>query len=359
VTGPTSSSGSEPLLVVEGLTTQFTVGSRRIHAVDGVSFTLGRGATLGVVGESGSGKSVMARSLMGLLPDEGVTRRGSVRFEGRELVGLRRREQRRIWGPGIAIVFQDPLTSLNPVMRIGTQITEAIRAHSNLGRTEAEAKAVELLDAVHVPEPAKRVHQYPNELSGGTRQRVAIAIALSCSPKLLIADEPTTALDVTIQAEILDLLAELQQQRGMSLILISHDLGVVAGRTDEVAVMYGGRIVERGPTVAVFEHTRMPYTQALLGAIPRLEQPSHSRLQAIDGRPPDPSRPSVGCSFGPRCPNAQARCRADKPALAPAETARHEFACWYPLGAPSGPDRPATLARPGSPARSASKAAGS
>ena len=373
--GPAEAARGEPLLVVDNLTTQFTVGSRRIHAVDGVSFTLDRGATLGVVGESGSGKSVMARSLMGLLPDEGVTRRGSVRFEGRELVGLRRREQRRIWGPGIAIVFQDPLTSLNPVMKIGTQITEAIRAHTDVARSKAMDQAVELLDAVHVPEPAKRVHQYPNELSGGTRQRVAIAIALSCSPKLLIADEPTTALDVTIQAEILDLLAELQQQQGMSLILISHDLGVVAGRTDEVAVMYGGRIVERGPTVAVFEHTRMPYTRALLGAIPRLELPSHSRLQAIDGRPPDPSRPPPGCSFSPRCPNAQDRCRAEKPALTAAEMARHEFACWYPLGPPLADDRagPAPVGRvnaapvsdspsgggAGAPARTVSKAAGS
>jgi peptide/nickel transport system ATP-binding protein len=327
----TSVDGDAPLLVVDNLVTHFIAGRRRIRAVDGVSFRLARGATLGVVGESGSGKTIMARSLMGLLPEEGLFQAGSVRFEGEELIGLSKRQHRAIWGPGMAMVFQDPLTSLNPVMKIGPQITEAIKAHRKMGRADALDLAVDLLRSVHIPEPARRLGQYPNELSGGMRQRVAIAIALSCGPRLLIADEPTTALDVTIQAEILDLLQELQEQRGMSLILVSHDLAVVAGRTDEVAVMYGGKIVEHGRTVAVFEQTRMPYTEALLGAIPRLELPSHTKLKAIGGRPPDPSASPMGCSFSPRCPYAQAKCEGEVPPLERTDSSDHLYACWYPL----------------------------
>jgi peptide/nickel transport system ATP-binding protein len=323
----------EPLLVVEDLRVHFSAGKRRIRAVDGVSFELQRGETLGIVGESGSGKSVLARSIMGLIADEGPIQEGSVCFDGRELIGMKKRARRRIWGASMAMVFQDPLTSLNPVMKIGKQVTESIRAHQKVSRSAATDMAVDLLHSVRVPEPQRRLGQYPDELSGGMRQRVAIAIALSCSPQLLIADEPTTALDVTIQAEILELLQELQQSRGMSLVLISHDLGVVAGRTDRVAVMYGGRIVEHGPTEEVFENARMPYTEALLGAIPRLELPSHTRLQAIVGRPPDPTRQRIGCSFAPRCPRAQDKCRQDSPVLIGDDNPEHEYACWYPLNA--------------------------
>jgi peptide/nickel transport system ATP-binding protein len=331
VTAPTAPTA--PLLALEELRVRFHAAHRTVRAVDGVTLSLARGATLGVVGESGSGKSVMARSIMGLLPGADIT--GHVHFEGQDMATLPVRARRRIWGPGMAMVFQDPLTSLNPVMKIGTQIVEAIRAHRNVSRSEALGQAVQLLNDVRVPEAKRRVDQYPHELSGGMRQRVAIAIALSCSPKLLIADEPTTALDVTIQAEILDLLQELQESRQMSLILISHNLAVVAGRTDRIAVMYGGRIVEYGPTASVFEHTRMPYTEALLNALPRPDLPAHARLEAISGRPPDPTRPMPGCCFHPRCPYVQQVCREETPGLRAAETTDHDYACWFPLGQPA------------------------
>ena len=321
----------EVLLAVEDLTTHFVGPFGRIRAVTGVSFDLQAGATLGIVGESGSGKSVMARSLMGLLPSAGVEQSGRVLFQGMDLQHASRAERRRVWGTGIAMVFQDPMTSLNPVLKIGTQITETLRTHLHLTRAEARERAIRLLADVHVPDPERRLAQYPHELSGGLRQRVAIAIALSCDPKLLIADEPTTALDVTIQAEILDLLQELQANRRMSLILVSHDLGVVAGRTDEVAVMYAGRFVEHGTTAEVFNSTRMPYTEALVKAIPRLDQPPHSALAVIPGRPPDPSREPVGCSFAPRCRCAAEDCRATVPDFVPAPGGGHYYACLHPL----------------------------
>jgi peptide/nickel transport system ATP-binding protein len=323
------------LLAVEDLTTHFVGPFGRIRAVTGVSFDLRPGATLGIVGESGSGKSVMARSLMGLLPSAGVEQSGRVFFQGMDLQHANRAERRSVWGTGIAMVFQDPMTSLNPVLKIGTQITETLRTHLHLTRSEARERAVRLLADVHVPDPEPRLAQYPHELSGGLRQRVAIAIALSCDPKLLIADEPTTALDVTIQAEILDLLQELQADRRMSLILVSHDLGVVAGRTDEVAVMYAGRFVEYGTTAEVFHSTRMPYTEALLKAIPRLDQPSHSMLSVIPGRPPDPSCESVGCSFAPRCRYAAPDCATTVPEFVPAPGGGHYYACLHPLATPT------------------------
>ncbi len=330
-----SGMGPDVLLEVQDLRTHFVGGHRRTRAVDGVSFELRRGATLGIVGESGSGKSVMARSLMGLLPLTGLEQSGQVLFEGVDLQRAGRAERRRLWGPGIAMVFQDPMTSLNPVFKVGTQITETLRAHIPLSRSQARQRAVRLLADVHVPDPEQRLRQYPHELSGGLRQRVAIAIALSCDPKLLIADEPTTALDVTIQAEILDLLQELQVDRRMSLILISHDLGVVAGRTDEVAVMYAGRFVEHGTTRDVFNATRMPYTQALLEAIPRLDQPSHSLLPVIPGRPPDLGSVPSGCSFAPRCRFAHDDCRASVPELVHEPGAGHRYACLHPLASPA------------------------
>jgi peptide/nickel transport system ATP-binding protein len=332
-TGPIGS--GEAQLVVEGLSTHFLTPAGRIRAVDGVSFQLGAGATLGIVGESGSGKSVMARSLMGLVPASGVAQSGRVAFEGRDVLKASVSERRRIWGPGMAIVFQDPMTSLNPVMKVGHQITESLRAHLRLDRAAARHRARQLLVDVHVPEPERRLSQYPHELSGGMRQRVAIAIALACDPRLLIADEPTTALDVTIQADILDLLQELQAARGMSLILVSHDLGVVAGRTDEVAVMYAGRFVEHGTTAEVFEAARMPYTQALLQAIPRLENPTHSRLRAIPGRPPDPSAEVAGCAFAPRCTSVQSDCTTIRPQLIEVPGMDHRYACLHPLAPPA------------------------
>jgi peptide/nickel transport system ATP-binding protein len=241
---------------------------------------------------------------------------------------------RKLRGRSLAVVFQDPMTSLNPVLTIGTQLIETLQEHLELDLSSARKRSVELLAAVGIPAPEQRLQQYPHQLSGGMRQRVAIAIALSCEPKLLIADEPTTALDVTIQAQILDLLAREQRRRHMAMILITHDLGVVAGRTDEVAVMYAGRVVERAPTPALFKKMRMPYTEALLAAIPKLDAAPHTMLPAISGRPPDPTRPIKGCSFSPRCRYAVARCHEEKPALTEAETPAHQFACFHPIEMP-------------------------
>jgi len=318
-----------PLLAVEDLETHFRTPRGRVRAVDGVSFTLDRGQTLGIVGESGCGKSVLSRTIMGLLPSNAeVPSASRVRFDGRDLRQMSERELRGVRGRHMAIIFQDPMTSLNPVMTCGAQIVETLTYHMGLGKRAARDRAVELFTAVGIPEPARRVDHYPHQLSGGMRQRVAIAIAISCEPALLIADEPTTALDVTVQAEILDLLKRQQRERRMALILITHDLGVVAGHTDEVAVMYAGRIVERAATTTLFARTRMPYTEALLRSIPRLADPPHTPLQTIAGRPPELIDPPPGCRFAPRCRYAAADCRQ----LAPALTGdRHAFACWHPL----------------------------
>jgi peptide/nickel transport system ATP-binding protein len=323
-----------PLLEVTGLTTHFLTPEGRVRAVEDVSFTLDRGRTLGVVGESGCGKTVLAHSIIGLLPRRGVERHGSIRFEGREIAALTRREMRPYWGAQMAMVFQDPMTSLNPVMRIGHQITESIHQHFTVPRADARESALALLRSVGIPEPERRVREYPHQLSGGMRQRVMIALALACGPKLLLADEPTTALDVTVQAQILDLLQAQQRERYMAMILVTHDLGVLAGRADEIAVMYAGRIVERAPTRTLFADMRMPYTEALLHSIPKLAQPSHTRLEVIKGRPPDLLRISPGCRFAPRCRYARDRCRVEEPPLQPAETPGHEYACWYPVNTP-------------------------
>jgi peptide/nickel transport system ATP-binding protein len=253
-------------------------------------------------------------------------------FDGQDLVRLHPEKLRKLRGRSLAVVFQDPMTSLNPVLTIGTQLMETLQEHLELDRATARKRSVELLAAVGIPAPEQRLLQYPHQLSGGMRQRVAIAIALSCEPKLLIADEPTTALDVTIQAQILDLLAREQRRRHMAMILITHDLGVVAGRTDEVAVMYAGRVVERAPTPALFKKMRMPYTEALLAAIPKIDAAPHTPLPAISGRPPDPTRPLAGCSFSPRCRYADARCHTEKPSLAEAESRDHLYACFHPVG---------------------------
>ncbi len=278
----------EPLLVVKDLHTSFRTGRGTVRAVDGVSLTVNRGQTLGIVGESGSGKTVLSRSIMGLLPPRDVIRSGTVRFAGHELTAMSTNQLRQVWGAELTMIFQDPMTALNPVKRIGRQITESLHLHLGMDGNEANATAVELLRSVGIPSPEDRVRWYPFQLSGGMRQRVMIAIALACAPRLVMADEPTTGLDVTVQAQILDLLAELQRERHMAVILVTHDLGVVANRADDIVVMYAGKIVERAPTHTLFHDTHMPYTQALMDSIPRLADPSGTRLHAIAGRPPGP-----------------------------------------------------------------------
>ena len=321
------------LLTVENLSTTFATERGPVRAVDQVSLTLDRGQALGIVGESGSGKTVLSRSIMGLLPST-ARREGSIRFGEHELLGSEAVDMSKLWGREMSMVFQNPMVSLNPVMRIGEQIAEPLRIHLGMSRRDARATAVRLLRDVRIPEPERRVDQYPHELSGGMRQRVMIAIALACGPTLLFADEPTTALDVTVQAQILDLIAEQREERNMSVVLVTHDLGVVAGHTDVIAVMYGGRLVEVAPTAVLFADMRMPYTEALLQSIPRLDQPSHTRLTAIPGRPPDLLYPPRGCAFAPRCAFARDKCREEAPALTTADDPEHRFACWYPVGSP-------------------------
>jgi peptide/nickel transport system ATP-binding protein len=271
------------------------------------------------------------------LPRNAV-REGSLTFEGKEVGDAGASAMRDYWGTQMAMVFQDPMTSLNPVMRVGKQITESLRYHLDVSKDFAQETALSLLQSVGIPEAERRLKEYPHQLSGGMRQRVMIAIALACGPKLLFADEPTTALDVTVQAQILDLLQKQQRERFMAMILVTHDLGVVAGRADDIVVMYAGRVVEKAPTRTLFTQMRHPYTEALLKSIPKLSDPSHTRLAAITGRPPDLVNPPIGCTFAPRCPNAQARCLEEEPPLAERDTPGHEFRCFYPVGTPEGED---------------------
>ncbi len=327
---------SGPLLTVQDLRTHFHTDRGTVRAVDGVSFTLDRGRTLGVVGESGSGKTILSRSVMGLLPRRNTIRSGKVVYKGVEISALSVSEMRQVWGTEMAMVFQDPMTSLNPVMKIGQQITESLTHHLDMPKDAAKDTALALLTSVGIPEPSRRLNEYPHQLSGGMRQRVTIAIALACGPNLLFADEPTTALDVTVQAQILDLLGDQQRDRNMAMILVTHDLGVVAGRADEIAVMYAGKVVEKAPTPVLFSEMRMPYTEALINSIPKIGDPSHTRLLAIGGRPPDLVNPPPGCAFSPRCPYAQDKCRQEAPPLREAETPGHTFACWFPVGTPEG-----------------------
>ena len=317
-----------PLLEIDNLSVELATERGPLHAVSGVTLSLGAGRTLGIVGEFGSGKTILSRAVLQLLPRDARVS-GTVRFDGQDLFRLSREGLRRLRGRQIAVVLQDPMTSLNPVLKVGGQITETLREHLGLGRHEALARAVALLAEVGIPDPERRARHYPHQMSGGMRQRVAIAIALCCEPQLLIADEPTTALDVTIQAQILDLLARERRARGMAMILITHDLGVVAGRTDEVAVMYAGRVLEHAPTRTLFKDMRSPYAEALFAAIPKLHAPPHTRLAAISGAPPDPTRPTTGCSFEPRCRYAQERCRSEAPQLMTAAEG-HQYACWFP-----------------------------
>ena len=333
------------LLEVTDLRTVFHTARGDVHAVDGVSFSVAAGETLGLVGESGSGKSVLGRTVMGLISGGATTTvTGQVLLGGRDVHAMKPSARRRLWGPEVAMVFQDPMTSLNPVKRVGTHLTETLRRHLRCSRSEATERAVDLLRQVGIPEPVRRLAQYPHELSGGMRQRVVIATALACDPRLLIADEPTTALDVTVQKQILDLLGSLVAERDMAMLLVSHDLGAVSGRTDRVQVMYAGRTVETGATRSVFAAPEHPYTEALLASIPQLAQPPHSVLRAIEGNPPDMARPPLGCRFAPRCSRVGEGCTdvlpllSVVPASAPeAGPTRHEVACHHPVLSQSTP----------------------
>ena len=322
---------SNALLEVEDLRVAFAVGGREVRAVDGVSYTVEPGRTLAIIGESGSGKTVGCRAIMGLLP-VGTAISGSARLRGSELIGLSDGQLRKHRGSDMAMVFQDPARSLNPTMRVGKQITEAIRTHRRVSKADARDQAIELLRLVRIPAADRRFSEYPHQLSGGMRQRVVIAMALACRPKLLIADEATTALDVTTQAQIMELLLELQRDLDMALIFISHDLGLAASYADEVVVMYAGKIVEQAPAKGLFGRggtVKMRYTRALLDAIPHLERPAHADLPVVTGRPPDPSMLPTGCSFAPRCPSAADDCAAKAPALTE-HAPGHRWACWHP-----------------------------
>jgi peptide/nickel transport system ATP-binding protein len=319
---------SAPLLEVEDLRVEFATEDGVLHAVDGVSYQLERGRTLGIVGESGSGKSVGAGTILGLTRAENATITGRILFEGRDLVAMPTEEMRGLRGNDIAMVFQDPLSSLHPFYRVGVQLAEAIRIHRDVSKTAARERVIELLELVGIPDPKGRVDAYPHELSGGMRQRAMIAMALANEPKLLVADEPTTALDVTVQAQILTLMERLQDELGMAIILITHDLGVVAEMADEIAVMYAGRIVELGPTAALFDAPQHPYTWGLLRSIPSLEAEPGEPLIAIPGRPPSLiTRPS-GCHFHPRCAYAKPDHARLDPTLQPLSgDPTHQVAC--------------------------------
>jgi len=316
------------LLTIEGLRTTFRTANGEIAAVDGVDLSVAKGRTLGIVGESGCGKSILSLSVMRLVPPPGRIAAGRISFDGRDLLELSPAEMRGLRGNRIAMIFQEPMTSLNPVFTVGDQITEAMRAHDRAASSAAlRARAIAALARVRIPAPERRFDEYPHQMSGGMRQRVMIAMALACAPDLLIADEPTTALDVTVQAQILDLLRELQQETGMAIILITHDLGIVAEMADEVAVMYSGRVVERAPGAAIFDDPQHPYTLGLLGSIPKIEE-QRDRLLAIEGAVPPPFDLPSGCRFHPRCVFADAVCSAQDPPLREINE-MHRVACLH------------------------------
>jgi len=318
-----------PLLDVRGLRTEFRTGIGVVRAVDDVSYTVEEGETVAIVGESGSGKSAGAMSILRLIPDPpGRIAGGRILFAGRDLMQASDEEMRRIRGGEIGMVFQEPMTSLNPVLTIGRQITEAIEQHRGADRAAAQKRAVELLTLVGIADPQRRLKQYPHQFSGGMRQRVMIAIALACDPKLIIADEPTTALDVTIQAQILELMRDLTRRFNVALIIITHNLGVVARYAHRVNVMYAGRIVESGLADAVYHRPRHPYTVALLRSVPRLDRPRQTRLDPVEGQPPDLTRLDEGCAFRVRCRFAVEACAKTRPTLEPTEEADHFAACF-------------------------------
>jgi peptide/nickel transport system ATP-binding protein len=328
-----------PLLELRNLSTHYVSarGTRVVRAVDEVSLSLEAGSTLGIVGESGSGKSTLALTILRLLPPAARITSGEILFEGEDLRTKSDVEMRRIRGQRIAMILQDPMASLNPLFTIGDQVAEPLRVHEGVGRRGAWSRATDLLKAVRISAPESRVREYPHQMSGGMRQRIVGAIAISCSPRLLIADEPTTSLDLTIQAQYLNLLRDLQRQYELALIFITHNLGIVAKMCDQVAVMYAGRLVEWGPVTRIFDAPAHPYTQALLGSIPRMGD-GRARLTAIEGQPPDLAAPPPGCAFHPRCPQVMDQCREQAPpetVLAP----RHTTRCWLSVPAPE----PATV----------------
>jgi peptide/nickel transport system ATP-binding protein len=338
-----------PVLDIQNLSTHIKLTSSVVQAVGNVDLYIDAGETLGIVGESGCGKSMTGLSIMGLLPPGGSIVNGSVKLEGRELVGLKEEELRRVRGNEVAMIFQDPLTSLDPTKTIGYQVGEPVRLHRGASKSEARDRAVEVLSLVGLPRPKERLSDFPHQLSGGLRQRVMIAMALACEPRLLIADEPTTALDVTIQAQILALLRDLKDRLGMAMLLITHDMGVIAGHADRVNVMYAGRVVETAEVTALFAEMHHPYTQALLASIPQLNQDARKALHAIPGLPPDLAHPPKGCRFAARCSRATDKCREEEPSLS-GKTFEHRFSCWHPVDGPltlaligeGGPDAAST-----------------
>jgi oligopeptide/dipeptide ABC transporter ATP-binding protein len=319
----------EPLLSVRGLKTYFFTDDGVVRSVDGVDITVNQGETLGIVGESGCGKSVTSLSIMRLVPaPHGKVVEGEIVFDGKNLLELKEKEMRSIRGNEITMIFQEPMTSLNPVFRIGDQLGEALRLHMGLNRRQALTRAVELLEQVGIPRPDEVVHDYPHQLSGGMRQRVMIAMAMACQPKLLIADEPTTALDVTIQAQILDLMRKIKKESGTAIMLITHDLGVVAEMCDRVVVMYAGKVVEESDVLTIFEHPKHPYTQGLLESMPKLNV-QQDRLKSISGNVPTPFEMPQGCKFAPRCPHAMELCHTAEPTLQTVEDdVAHQVRCW-------------------------------
>ncbi len=318
------------LLSVRDLEVRFNTRKATIHAVNGVSYDLEPGETLGIVGESGSGKSVTALAMLGILPRQGRVTGGAVEFEGRDLLTASQADLRRIRGRDIAMVFQDPMTSLNPVLRIGRQLTEALRKHLDMSAAEAKSEAGSLLERVGIPDAGRRLSDYPHQFSGGMRQRVMIAMAIACRPKVLIADEPTTALDVTIQAQILELLRSLVMEQRMALILITHDLGVVAGVCERTHVMYAGAFVETGPTSEMFARPKHPYTVGLLRSVPRLDARGHRRLEPISGAPRNMTTLPTACAFAPRCAYATQESLDSVPVLHEVGP-NHQVACWNPV----------------------------
>ncbi len=315
-------------LEIENLRTQFFTSAGTVRAVDGISYSVEQGELVAIVGESGCGKSVSALSVLRLIPDPpGRIVGGEIRFMGQDLLQLSDEEIRKVRGRRIAMVFQEPMTSLNPVLTVGRQLTETLEHHLGMSEAQAKTRAIELLGMVGIPDPERRLSQYPHHFSGGMRQRVMIAMALSCEPELIIADEPTTALDVTIQAQILELMKNLTKRLGAALIIITHNLGVVARYADRVNVMYAGRIIEQGNARQVYHDPRHPYTIGLLGSVPRLDQPRKAKLRPIEGQPPDLTQPARGCSFRPRCSYAVERCATEAPALELLDDG-HFSACW-------------------------------
>ena len=332
------SNSSPRALDVQNLSTHIELSRSTVQAVGNVDIAIGPGETMGLVGESGCGKSMLGLSILGLLPTGGKIVEGSIKLEGRELVGLPDAELRKLRGNEVAMIFQDSQSSLNPTKKLGEQVAEPVRLHRGASRKEAKDRALEVLELVGLPRPKERLEQYPHQLSGGLRQRVMIAVALACEPKVLLADEPTTALDVTIQAQILALLDDLEDRLGMATLLVTHDMGVVAGRTNRISVMYAGRIVETASTAEIFGAMRHPYTQALLGSIPRLDQDNTKALVSIRGLPPDLADPPAGCRFAPRCLYATDKCREEEPPLAGRDP-EHLFACWHPVDGPVEPPK--------------------